>query len=70
MALRDLLPYVAVAAVAMMAAQYLAGEVEDVYLRAAVKVATAAVVYVGVLAAGKDETLGEAFLYLRKKVRG
>jgi O-antigen/teichoic acid export membrane protein len=70
MALRDLLPYVAVAAVAMMAAQYLTGEVEDVYLRAAVKVATAAVVYVGVLAAGKDETLGEAFLYLRKKVRG
>jgi hypothetical protein len=54
----------------MMAAQYLTGEVEDVYLRAAVKVATAAVVYVGVLAAGKDETLGEAFLYLRKKVRG
>jgi O-antigen/teichoic acid export membrane protein len=70
MALRDLLPFVGFAAVAMGAAWFLAPDAANVYAVAGVKIGVAAAAYVGLLAAVKDETLREAYAYLRKKKGG
>jgi O-antigen/teichoic acid export membrane protein len=70
MALRDLLPFVGFAAVAMGAAWFLAPDAANVYAVAGVKIGVAAAAYVGLLAAVKNETLREAYAYLRKKKGG
>jgi O-antigen/teichoic acid export membrane protein len=67
MALRDLLPYAGMAALAMVAAWTITPQESSAGLRMAEEMAVAAGVYVGGLAACGDATLREAFDYLRKK---
>jgi O-antigen/teichoic acid export membrane protein len=67
MALCDLLPFGATAAVAMLAAHALMPDGAGVYVLLAEKVVVAAVVYIGLLAVARNAILREALGYLRHK---
>lgn len=66
-ALKDVLPYAGVAAACMLAADYAASFSESVYLRIAVKIVTAVILYAGVMWLSGSVTFRESLRYISKK---